>query len=408
MAARGSNYVDTMSRHFVACCLLASAACAACGSSDDQGDSAALGTAGATTTGGASATTPANGGSIAASGGGAPSSGSGGAPSAGGTSSIGVGGTTGSSGGSFGMGGATEATAGSSGAGGLAGAPGSGGTVATGGVAGASGAADAGGASGASGSAGSGGASSGDDPCAGGTMGPASDASGSKTPVRGYGDVQFTASTKTQITSLETTLAVPPKPTAGGTLFLWPGLEPLPGGANFNPIGTGVLQPVLTWGGTCAPNAPNNYVDWWISAQYVNTYGDAQGFTGCKGGEGMTVTVGDLLHITMSLNGTTWDQSVTDEASNKTVTFDFDLKGQAQDWAIFSIEVPTGKEPVSDIVFTSTVITTADSDPGVCTPSTRGTNDYFSAPRISADGRHCCVAKIILRGQGVPASGPNN
>src|SRR5262249_45710903 len=217
------------------------------------------------------------------------------------------------------------------------------------------------------------------------------------TPARVCGALRRPAPSDPQISALETTLMVRGKPPPGGTLFLWRGLEPLSGSANFNPIGTGVLQPVLTWGGTCAPNAPNNYADWWISAQYVNTLGSASGFTGCKGGPGMTVAVDDDLHILMTLNGTTWSQSVTDVMSGKKVRFDFDMKGQAENWVIFSIEAPTGKQPVSDVVFASTVITTADSNPAACTPSVRGTNDYFSAPRTSPDGKHCCVAKIILR-----------
>ena len=382
-------------------CIVAGATCAACGSSDGQGDVTGAGGTGSPGLGGAGGVIGGGGGStaVAQSGG------------AGGATPVGAGGATppGSGGALIGgapttMGG-TPGAGGSSAAGGVgnAGASGTGGTI---GASGAGGAAGAAGASGAAGSAGSGGAGT-DDPCAGGMMGPASDA-GSKTRASGYGGIQFTTSTKTHITSLETTLVVPAKPTPGGTLFLWPGLEPLNGSANYNPIGTGVLQPVLTWGGTCAPNAPNNYADWWISAQYVNTLGSASGFTGCKGGPGMTVSVGDNLHILMTLNGTTWSQSVTDDKTGKNVSFDFDLKGQAQNWVIFSIEAPTGKQPVSDIVFTSTVVTTADSDPAACTPSVRGTNDYFSAPRSSADGLHCCVSKLILRGQGVPASGPNN
>jgi hypothetical protein len=391
-----------MLRRFVAGCLIASTTCVACGSSDTQEGSIASGTGGTTENGGATGVAT-GGASAAIQNGGATSTGSGGVFAAGGTTSIATGGATSSGGHSFGMGGAMT-TGGAPGSSGVTGSGGSG----NGGSSAVAGAAGMAGASGAAGSAGTGGSSSMDDPCAGGTTGPASDASGSKTPVRGYGGVQLTASTKTQITSLETTLVVPAKPTPGGTLFIWPGLEPLPGSANFNPIGTGVLQPVLTWGGTCAPNAPNNYVDWWISAQYVNTLGNAQGFTGCKGGQGMTVAVGDDLHMLMTLNGTIWSQSVTDVMSGKKVTFDFDLKGQAQDWAIFSIEAATGKQPVSDVVFTSTVMTTADSNPAACTPTVRGTNDYFSAPRTSPDGKHCCIAKIILRGQGVPASGPNN
>src|SRR5262249_3603543 len=132
----------------------------------------------------------------------------------------------------------------------------------------------------------------GEDPCAGGWVGVASDR-GSTTPVRAYGGVQFTLSTKNRILGLETTLTVPPKPPASGTLFLWPGLQPLPGSANFTPINNGVLQSVLTWGKTCAPNAPlDPYASWWISAQYVNTFGIEPGYTGCQGGEGIDVAVG--------------------------------------------------------------------------------------------------------------------
>ncbi len=250
---------------------------------------------------------------------------------------------------------------------------------------------------------------SGASPCAGGTMGAASDATGgtTKTPVSGYGSVQFMASTKTVVVKLETTLTVPPKPPASGTLFLWPGLEPLQQSKNYQPIGTGVLQPVLTWGGTCAPTAPNTYDSWWISAQYVNTYGSDPGYTGCLGGQGIDVGVGDALHITMTLDGTTWKQVVVDQQSGQMATYDIDMLGQAQDWAIFTIEQPTSVKPVSDVVFTSTTLTFADADPAACQPSVRGSTDYFASPQTSVDGRQCCVSRIILRSQGVAATTPN-
>jgi hypothetical protein len=252
------------------------------------------------------------------------------------------------------------------------------------------------------------GVDSGASPCAGGKVGLASDAPGaSSTPVSDYGAVEFTASTKTAIVGLETTLAVPAKPPASGTLFLWPGLQPLPGGKNFDPIGNGVLQPVLTWGGTCAPTAPNSYSNWWISAQYVNTYGSDMGFTGCLGGQGINVQVGDALHITMTLTGTTWHQVVVDQQSGEMATFDIDMQGQAQDWAIFTIEQPTQVKPVSDVVFTSTTLTLAAADPAACQPSVRGTDDYFAPPQTSSDGTKCCVSRIILRSQGVAATSTN-
>ncbi len=226
-----------------------------------------------------------------------------------------------------------------------------------------------------------GGGDAGADECAGGITGESSDSSGSKTSASGYGSVEFSVSTQTQIVGLRTTLTVPAKPPASGTLFLWPGLQPLPGGKNYNPIGNGVLQPVLTWGGTCAPTAPSTYASWWISSQYVNTYGSYMGHTGCLGGQGMNVSVGDVLDIDMTLGGTVWNQEVSDRQTGDTATFSIDMLGQAQDWGLFEIE-SDGSKPVTDVIFTSTVLTMAAADAAACQPSARGTNDYFSAPAL--------------------------
>jgi hypothetical protein len=155
---------------------------------------------------------------------------------------------------------------------------------------------------------------------------------------------------------LQTTLEVPVKPNGNTTLFLWPGLEPLQGD-NLEPIGTGVLQPVLTWGGSCAPGSPQSSTgkNWWISAQYVNTLGSDPKHKGCYGGDVMKVEVGDQLLIDMSLSGTLWKQSVTEKANQKSVDFDFDLANQPQRWALFEIEAPTSTKPAADVVFTDTV-----------------------------------------------------
>jgi hypothetical protein len=231
--------------------------------------------------------------------------------------------------------------------------------------------------------------------CAGGTVGtPSASAMGSPTD----GDVELTVSTKTHITSLTTTLTVPTKPASqNGTLFLWPGLEPL----TQSYLDVGVLQPVLTWGGTCAPGAPNNYDSWWISAQYVTSTG------ACAGGAGMDVAVGDQLNLAFTLSGTTWTQTITDVQTGKTVNFQKDLMGQSQNWTLFEIE-SDGVEPISDVIFTSTTLTFADSDPSACQPSSFGTNDYYSAPVTSTDGKACCISKIILRANGVAPTSPNS
>jgi hypothetical protein len=232
--------------------------------------------------------------------------------------------------------------------------------------------------------------------------GKASNAGGSG---RGNGNVQLTIAAGNQILRMRTRMEVPIKPNGNTTLFLWPGLEPLQGD-HYSPIGTGVLQPVLTWGGSCAPGSPQTRTGtrWWISAQYVNTLTSYASHKGCYGGDVMDVEIGDKLLIDMSLKGTIWSQAVTDEANGKKVDFDMDMEMQPQRWALFEIEIPTSTKPASDIVFTDTVIELAKPEPKACQPTARGANDYFSAPVSSADGLRCCLSRIVLRASGVAAT----
>jgi hypothetical protein len=92
--------------------------------------------------------------------------------------------------------------------------------------------------------------------------------------------------------SLVTTLKVPQYPSKpiseGKVLFLWPGLQPSEKGSHFEPIGNGVLQPVLTYGVSCAPTQqPKAFSSWWISAQYVNTLSSHKQYKGCFSGPSM-------------------------------------------------------------------------------------------------------------------------
>lgn len=216
----------------------------------------------------------------------------------------------------------------------------------------------------------------------------------------GYGLVRLAANAQNQIVRLQTTLTVPSKPAATGTLFLWPGLQP--GGANLLPIDNGVLQPVLTWGRSCAPGTqPKAYSTWWISAQYVNTYGKAQGYTGCSGGPVMSVEVGDTLRIDMQLTGTVWSQVVTDAQTGASVSFSKDMMGQAQNSAYFDVEEYSAS-PVSTVVFTDTTLTYGSPDAADCKLSMRGQTDFVSIPQPSADGLQCFVSQIVLRAQGIP------
>jgi len=248
------------------------------------------------------------------------------------------------------------------------------------------------------------------DPCAGGTA--YADSTTAKATIGDYGWVRLGVSAN-PIVEFDTTMIVPEAPAASGTLFLWPGLQPLRGGANFAALDNGVLQPVLTWGPTCAPNSPTqSYKSWWISGQYVNTYitsssANYNQYHDCHGGPGMNVAIGDTLDMRFVLSGTDWTQTVTNRHNGQSVSYTLDMLGQAQASAEFVIE-EYNSMPVSDVVFTSSVITFAAPAKSACQPAQRGPNDYFSAPRASADGLRCCIGKIILRADGVAATTPNS
>ncbi|CAF3148315.1 unnamed protein product [Rotaria sp. Silwood2] len=218
--------------------------------------------------------------------------------------------------------------------------------------------------------------------------------------VSGYGTVIFSVENTNQFVYVETTIIVPPKQAHKGTLFLWPGLQP--GGANFYPIDNGVLQPVLTWGPSCAPGTqPAAYSTWWISAQYVNTYGKLPGYTDCNGGRIMSVNPGDQLCIKFQLRGTDWTQTVTNRATNMAVTFSINMRGQAQNNLYFIIEQYSSTF-VDDVVYLNSSWQFAKPSNNGCNLSSRGMKDFVSTPRLSADKLSCSVAKIIQRAQENP------
>jgi hypothetical protein len=133
------------------------------------------------------------------------------------------------------------------------------------------------------------------------------------------------------------------------------------------------------------------------------------GFGGaaCEGGDIMTVETGDLLDIDISFNGMLWTQTITNRSNGKTVKYDRDLKGQKQVEVLYEIEEQTQAKPVEDVIFTNSVIKFKDSAPMSCVPRSQGQNDYVSPVKASADGKTCCISKVILRSAGVMATTPN-
>jgi hypothetical protein len=244
------------------------------------------------------------------------------------------------------------------------------------------------------------------EPTASPDSGVAPDTDYLNTRAKDFGYVELDVSRANQIIALRTILTAPALPIASsGTLFVSPGLQP--GGQNYQPIGNGVLEPVLSWGPSCAPNSPGPpFNAWWMSGQYVNTYGNYAGYTGCHGGDGVSVQAGDPLSIHLSLSGTVWSQAIENLRDGTRVSFDWDMLGQSQNIVHFWLD-PASAEPVEDAVFTSTTITFAQPEPEACQPVVRGRNDFFTNPHASADGTECSIDRLVLRAQGVPASTQN-
>ncbi len=209
-------------------------------------------------------------------------------------------------------------------------------------------------------------------------------------------DITLTAN-HSQITSLTTHLKVPSKPKAQGTLFLWPGLQPKADQAHYLPIDNGVLQPVLTWGPSCAPgHQPAPYSSWWISAQYVNTFGHQNGYTGCLGGKIMKAEPGEILTIALTLENEIWKQTVKRESSGESVSFSLDLKNQEQSFAEFVIEPYDGATLAEPLIFTNTSIRFSQANDKNCKLISKGMSDDMTPPRSSNDFSACFIDQIKI------------
>jgi hypothetical protein len=158
------------------------------------------------------------------------------------------------------------------------------------------------------------------------------------------------------------------------TVFIWPGLQPLEKSKCFFPINNGVLQPVLTWGGSCAPfkPEPQDLEQWWISGQYVNTFLHCdsvpdeyvvacESYFHCHGGQFITVIPGQEIETSIVYQPATQDWLQTIEADGQTQTYSIALnycsensepatpverEPQSQTRAILSIETKGYNEPL--------------------------------------------------------------
>jgi hypothetical protein len=206
-----------------------------------------------------------------------------------------------------------------------------------------------------------------------------------------------------QIVALETTLTVPtlpPIPSNGYPLFIWPGLEPVSTSVNFAPVNRGVLQPVLGWGYSCGyASEPPAFRSWWVQPYYYN--GDATSPDyGCRFGNAMTVNPGDSLieDMTLDVSSGIWTQTVTDMSTLQTISWTFDLGMQNQNYVGFLIEAPTGVQINTPVTFTDTTITFESPDTtGACSKLVGAQEKFVITPPTPANnGTQCHIASMLF------------
>ena len=220
----------------------------------------------------------------------------------------------------------------------------------------------------------------------------------------GY-QADFYVAPPNQFIGLQTNFTVPPlppvPPAPGAAFFLWPGMDPATNSTNFLPINNGVLQPVLSWGPSCAPTPqPTPFSSWWISAQYVNTFGSDPGYSGCLSGPSMLVNPGDVLLLNLSLDAGSgiWTETVTDANTVQSVAFSIDMQGQGQNWAYWAMEFWYGATINTPVTFTNTTITFQSPDTANWCSASQGANSayIYTPPTPQNSSTQCFISSVVL------------
>ncbi|KAJ3240343.1 hypothetical protein HDU81_004011 [Chytriomyces hyalinus] len=226
--------------------------------------------------------------------------------------------------------------------------------------------------------------------------------------------------------AFEATMVVPQQPVKPGSYFIWLGLESTSSSTNYKPVGNGVLQPVLTFGHSCAPNKdqianPNG--TWYVSGLYVNL-GQDNNFPdafGCKGGNIMDVMPGDHLvsSIARMSGSSTWVQTITNKGKacqsqsggvplskngkDCSVQFSYDIKNQAQTFAILEVELLHNATVDFNVEFRDIQLSvdvrdsSADSGAFCSDAAVLGTVEKCTDIKLSDDGLLCKVHSCVFQ-----------
>jgi hypothetical protein len=114
----------------------------------------------------------------------------------------------------------------------------------------------------------------------------------------------------------------------------------------------------------------------------------------------MLVNPGDVLLINMALEAPTgvWNQTVTDSATNQSVTFSINMQGQGENWLYFSIEAYFGATISTPVTFSNITISFQSPDTtGACSVSQGANNAYVMTPPTPQNSNaQCFINSVVL------------
>jgi len=167
-------------------------------------------------------------------------------------------------------------------------------------------------------------------------------------------------------TAMSGDMVVPKLPQAGGTPYVWPGLQ----------SGNGVLQAVLD----------GRSGVWWIGDGFYGT-------PSLPWGNGFNVNPGDTVHFSFTSSGTVW--TCTLSSNGKSATTTLNVTGNTMNRAIFAAELTNVPFNFGPITYSNVKITSTTAASSWCGRTAHLGTYPYTVTSATASGNVCSIAKIV-------------
>ncbi|KAL5500995.1 hypothetical protein ACEPAH_9382 [Sanghuangporus vaninii] len=174
----------------------------------------------------------------------------------------------------------------------------------------------------------------------------------------------------TEFTSFSGNMIVPDTPDAGGTPYVWPGLQP---------GSTGVLQAVLD----------GRTGTWWIGDGYYGT-------PSLPWGNGFNAYPGQTVHFTFSVDSSgTWTCTLSGPSTAQST---FALSGLTMNRAILAVELYDVAFNFGPVIYQNITLTATTAASSWCsrTSSLGYTSGGYTVSGAVASGNTCSVSEVIM------------